>query len=356
MVLIERTDNSADRNHWGLVLAAGDGTRLEAYVQRLLGYQLPKQYVNFVGRRSMLEHTFGRAERLISRPNIITIVSKTHLQHIAVRRQLASRVPGTVIVQPANKETGPGILLPLMHIYKRSPEAIVSVFPSDHFILEEERFLDHVELAARAVAHNPDRIVLLAVEAHSAEQDYGYVVPGAHAGEIDLHGTRRVARFVEKPNARAARELVDAGAFWNTMVMVLKIKTLLQMIESIAPDTHRQFSRIFAAVATSHERSTVEAVYHKLQPMNFSRDILENIARACGDAISVLPVLQVYWSDWGSPIRLLASQRLLRLGGGQQDSLPHSRHLDTPEIPISDMSFPAHARMSEAKPERHPRG
>ena len=35
-------------------------------------------------------------------------------------------------------ETGPGILLPLVHIYKRCPEAIVSVFPSDHFILEEE--------------------------------------------------------------------------------------------------------------------------------------------------------------------------------------------------------------------------
>ena len=91
---------------------------------------------------------------------------------------MSSRDQDTVIVQPANKETGPGILLPLMYLYKRCPEAIVSVFPSDHFILEEDRFMAHVDLAAQAVARNPSRIVLLAMEAHAPEVEYGYVVRG----------------------------------------------------------------------------------------------------------------------------------------------------------------------------------
>jgi mannose-1-phosphate guanylyltransferase len=72
-------------------------------------------------------------------------------------------------VQPANKETGPGILLPLMFIYKRCPEAIVALFPSDHFILEEDRFINHVHLAAQAVNYEPTRIVLLAIEPHEPE-------------------------------------------------------------------------------------------------------------------------------------------------------------------------------------------
>ena len=101
---------------WGLVLAAGDGTRLQRYVERLKREQLPKQFVNFVGRRSMLEHTYERAEKLISPEKILTIVGQHHLQHEAVRRQLASRDSSTVIMQPANKETAPGILLSLMHI------------------------------------------------------------------------------------------------------------------------------------------------------------------------------------------------------------------------------------------------
>jgi mannose-1-phosphate guanylyltransferase len=108
----------------------------------------------------MLQHTFDRAERLIPRRKILTVVTKHHLAP-EVCRQLADRAPGSVIVQPENKDTGPGILLPLTYLHKRCPEATLAVFPSDHFILEEDRFIDHVSLAARAVHHDPSQIVLL---------------------------------------------------------------------------------------------------------------------------------------------------------------------------------------------------
>ena len=324
-----------EKEHWGLVLAAGDGTRLQEHIQQILGRRLPKQYVNFIGRRSMIEHTFKRAESLIARQNILTVVGKHHLLQVDVRRQLAGRHPGTVVVQPANKETGPGILLPLMHIYKRCPEAIVSIFPSDHFILEEARFMTHVELAAQAVAWNPSRIVLLAMEAYRPEEEYGYVVPTAHTGEIDLHGIRRVARFVEKPDRRIARALVDSGALWNTMVMIFKVRTLLQMIERIDVSTHRQFARIFDALGTSDEQKTIDAVYGTLQPVNFSKGILEKISQVYPDAISVLPVFQVYWSDLGSPGRLVATQHMLGLRRDRGERLPRRGDLVSWEMPTA---------------------
>jgi mannose-1-phosphate guanylyltransferase len=153
-------------NLGGLVLAGGEGTRLEDYVRQLRGESLPKQYVNFIGTRSMLQHTFDRAERLIPRRKILTVVTKHHLAP-EVCRQLADRAPGTVIVQPENKDTGPGIVT---YLHKRCPDAAVAVFPSDHFILEEDRFIDHVSLAARAVHHDPSQIVLLAMEAQWEKQ------------------------------------------------------------------------------------------------------------------------------------------------------------------------------------------
>ena len=168
-------------NLGGLVLAGGEGKRLEDYVRQLRGESLPKQYVNFIGTRSMLQHTFDRAERLIPRRKILTVVTKHHLAP-EVCRQLADRAPGTVIVQPENKDTGPDILLPLTYLHKRCPEATLAVFPSDHFILEEDRFIDHVSLAARAVHHDPSQIVLLAMEAQWAETDYGYVVSADYNG------------------------------------------------------------------------------------------------------------------------------------------------------------------------------
>ena len=161
----------------------------------------------------MLEHTFERAERLIPARQIVTVVTKGHLRHGAVRDQLSRRPPENIIVQPENKETGPGIFLPLVHLYKRCPDANVALFPSDHFILEEDRFMDHVSLAARAVAHDPSRIVLLAMEAQYPEVEYGYVVPREGHGRLNLWGIRDTARFIEKPDPATARKLVDAGGF-----------------------------------------------------------------------------------------------------------------------------------------------
>ena len=303
---------------WGLVLAAGDGKRLQAYVQQRHGVELPKQYVNFIGRRSMLEHTLHRAELLIPEPHILTIISKDHLRFAEVRRQLANRADENVIVQPANKETGPGIFLPLIYIYKRAPEAIVSLFPSDHFILEEQRFIDHVDLAVQAVRHDSSRIVLLAMEAQGPEVEYGYIVPNRNDGEIKLWGTRSAASFVEKPDLAKARELVRAGGLWSTMIMVFKVRTVLRMLQRLSPSTYLQFMRIFEAIGTPAEKLVIESVYRTLEPMNFSKGFLERISANNPAAISVLPVLQVFWSDWGSPARLTDVLELL----GQNHATP----------------------------------
>jgi mannose-1-phosphate guanylyltransferase len=296
---------------WGLVLAAGDGKRLQSYIQKIRGDDLPKQYVNFIGRRSMLEHTLNRAEKVIPQCQIVTVVNKQHLKFAAVQRQLGHQLPENVIVQPENKETLPGILLPLMHVYKRCPESIVAVFPSDHFILEEDRFMDHVAQAARAVAREPSRVVLLALEPQHPETEYGYIVPRANDGHLNFWGTRSAARFVEKPNARTARELIDSGALWNTMIMVFRVGTLFGLVQQLCPTLHVKFMRILAALGSTDETKAIAEIYRTIEPVNFSKAFLERLAACSPELIAVLPVLNVCWSDWGAPERLLRTQELL---------------------------------------------
>jgi mannose-1-phosphate guanylyltransferase len=79
-------------NRCGIVLAAGEGKRLQPFIRRLRGDSLPKQYVNFTGTRSLLQHTFLRAEKLISRERLFTVVSQDHLNFPEVTRQLSNRV------------------------------------------------------------------------------------------------------------------------------------------------------------------------------------------------------------------------------------------------------------------------
>ena len=289
---------------WGLVLAAGDGRRMERHILNLKGKTLPKQYVNFVGRRSMLEHTFQRAEKLIPADQILTVVSEPHLTHTEVTRQINDRPKATIVVQPKNKDTGPGILLPLMFLYKRCPEAIVAVFPSDHFVLEEERFMNYVRLAGRAIEHNPSSIVLLAVEAYEPEIEYGYVLPRNEPTELFGFGTRHVAGFVEKPCPHLALELMRAGGLWNTMTMVFKLKTLLELVRRYYPGMYGDFCEIHEAIGTPREHSTISKIYQRLEPVNFSKGLLEKVVSRTPNSILVLPIRKVYWSDWGSPNRI----------------------------------------------------
>jgi mannose-1-phosphate guanylyltransferase len=306
---------------WGLVLAAGDGRRLQNFIRQTRGAELPKQFISFTGELSMLEQTYRRAEQLIQPEQILTIVGKHHLQHSEVKRQLAGRDVDTIIVQPQNKETGPGVLLPLLNLYKRNPEAIVALFPSDHFILQEERFMEHVALAAQAVAHDSAKIVMLGMEPNGPEVEYGYIMPRAAEGQITPWGTHQTAAFIEKPNRQLAQDLVKAGGLWNTMIMVFKVRTVIAMMRRHCPATYYQFLDIFDAIGTAREAAAVEALYDKIEPSNFSRDFLEKLSQTNPTAIAVLPVLGVYWSDWGSPERL--GQILERLE--QARSRPLSR-------------------------------
>jgi mannose-1-phosphate guanylyltransferase len=299
-----------------IVLAAGEGKRLEPLVRQLRGDALPKQYVTFIGRRSMLEHTFARAETIIPRERVYTVVSSAHQSYAAARRQLAGRAPGTVIEQPENKETAAGILLPLMHIYKRHPEATVAVFPSDHFVYEEDLFMSHIAIAFHAVEQNPKLFVLLGLEPSEPESEYGYILPsGAGDGDRSELVIQRVGRFVEKPCFESACELIGTGALWNTMVMVFKIKNLLAIVEKIKPGLYAAFQEVLNAIGTSYEKRRIEEIYNILNVENFSRCILEKLPLYQPAALSVLAVRGVLWSDWGLP---RAIEKVLRTIDNQE--------------------------------------
>lgn len=298
------TEPSPSSIRTGIILAAGEGKRLQPFIRQLRGDALPKQYVTFIGTRSMLEHTYHRAERLISKDLIFTVADPRHLSHREAYRHLSCRPQGTVILQPKNRETGPGLLLPLMHLYKRCPGALVAVFPSDHYIREERLFMDHVDLAFRLIEEDPSKIILLGVQPHGPDPEYGYVVPGEKIARLAPSGVRTVLRFVEKPADHAARELVRQGGLWNTMVMVFKAQTLLDLARKFTPELYRPFEKIGEAIGAGREIDVVEAVYADLKKMNFSKDFLETLALREPASIATLPVHGVYWNDWGSVQRL----------------------------------------------------
>lgn len=297
--------NDPKTTRCSVILAGGDGRRLQPLVHELKGNVLPKQYVSFIGKRSMLEHTFERAEQLIPAHRLFVIIAREHLKFREVRRQIALRPPHTVVVQPENRDTGPGLLLPLTYLYKRYPDAVIAVFPSDHFILEEDVFMRHVDLAFQLVEQDGSRIVLLGLGPHEPDPEYGYIVPGQEINDSSP-AARKVELFVEKPAAEVAKKIIQKGALWNTMVMVFRLTTLMDVFQRVTPELYGSFQPILKAIGTADEQRVLERVYEGLRPLNFSRGILEALPFEYRQALLALPVHGVFWSDWGLEDRLLA--------------------------------------------------
>jgi len=340
------------RKLWGIVLAAGEGARVRDFLQQLCGGRGIKQFCAIVGRRSLLEHTLARVERLIPRERMLVVVSTDHQEEVA--QQLAQWPAENVIDQPADRDTAPGILLPLAHLSRREPFATVAIFPSDHFILDEARFMAHVQRAVAETQRFPQELTLLGMTPDRAEEGYGWIEPGR---KETWRGTLPVRQFWEKPDLPHTEQLLRRGAVWNTFVSVAQATTLWEMTRQTAPDLYRDFMALGRALGGPQAASVTEYIYRTLHAVNFSSGVCEVLP----SRLRVLPVPAVGWSDWGSVDRIFASlEQLGKLNDclarlkrqGKESPAPPlaahagetglTTHRHAPPMPLLQEGFPRH--------------
>ena len=290
-----------DVKPWVVVLAGGQGTRLQSFLRQVLGTERPKQFCRIIGSRSMLRHTWDRGSQLQHPIRMVTVITAGQERFL----EEEDVIPGHVLVQPANKDTAPGLLLPLLWIAQRDPDATVVVFPADHFIWEEARFLAHVRAAVEAAACFRDRLVVLGVEADGPERGYGWIAPGSPCeagGGAELY---QVRRFWEKPDRPTVARLCASGYLWNTFVLAGYLTVFLRSARAAMPEILEPLVAAAASLGTRSEAEVLAATYRALRPTDVSQALL---ARRPEDLL-VLPTRGVYWSDWGDAQRILRTLR-----------------------------------------------
>jgi mannose-1-phosphate guanylyltransferase len=288
------------QNHWGIILAGGEGSRVQNFLAALCGGRGIKQYCAVLGRHSLLEMTLMRAQRLIPPQRIMVIVDARHRPEAA--RQLAHWPQDNVLYQPANRETAPGILLPLAHISHRDPDASVAVFPSDHFVADEAQFVSWVGKAFSETERFPEQVTLLGMTPDRLEEGYGWIEPAGYKPDGQ---SWPVASFREKPSAADAKRLMRQGALWNTFVFAARARALWDISRHTVPDICMAFEAARSRLSRAQAHLFIEHAYQNMRAVNFSADVLSPMA----SRLRVLAVPEVGWSDWGSVERILASAK-----------------------------------------------
>lgn len=289
-----------------MILAGGEGERTREFIEQWLGYHKPKQYCTFVGNRSMLQHTWDRADHLTDAKQKVTVIAQNHFPEMLTQSE--HRVSGQVIGQPQNCDTDAGIFLPLMYIRAQNPHATAVVYPADHFVFPETRLMDTVEAAIQATTILQDRIMLLGVRPTSLELEYGWIEPGGPLGWSGGWCVRRVHGFLEKPNANQGLAAWANGALWNTFIMAAKVETLWRLGWKCVPEVMERFEQLEKVIGTSQEGSMLREIYQDMPRRNFSSDLL-----SCShESIAVIELKDVLWSDWGRPERIVDSLQAIR--------------------------------------------
>ncbi|HNP60811.1 MAG TPA: sugar phosphate nucleotidyltransferase [Nitrospirales bacterium] len=294
---------------WSLVLAGGHGERLRQYTEQCFGAYRPKQYCAFLGKRSMIQHTWTRAKALCLPHQVVTVMDQSHWGY--VRTQLIQESLGRLVWQPDNRGTGPGVFLPLSYIRAHDPSATVVLWPSDHFIFPVEPMLQVIRDAAALVQEHPYRMVLLTVPPQSREQDYGWVIPGDRIPHSGGSRVREVRRFVEKPMGLQLEDIALSGGQWNTLVLIANVQTLWEAGRQCIPEVVMPLEEHACGIGTSNEQQRLLHLYRTMPTRNFSSDLLALIPQQ----LHMMDLTGVHWSDWGRPERIQETVAYMRRHG-----------------------------------------
>jgi mannose-1-phosphate guanylyltransferase len=319
---------------WSVVLAGGHGERLRAFTEQWLGAYRPKQYCAFMGKHSMIQHTWKRAKVLSPSHQVVTVMDQSHWGY--VRTQLIQETLGRVVWQPENRGTGPGVFLPLSYIRSHDPNATLVLWPAHHFVFPADPLIQLIREAAELVKDEPQQMVLLTVPPQSREKDYGWVLPGTRLPHNGGCQVREVKRFVEKPHDSQLAEIAQEGGQWNTLVVIANVHTLWEAGRQCIPEVVMPLEKHAGGIGTSSEYQMLSNLYRTMPTRDFSSDLLSLIPQQ----LSMMELTGVYWSDWGRPERIRETLALMgrslssgvsgvrdafSCGGAKQEKLCHDR-------------------------------
>jgi mannose-1-phosphate guanylyltransferase len=281
---------SSRQRSWAVLLAGGDGTRLQSLTRQIAGDSRPKQFCRIFGGKSLLGQTLERVDPLFHADRTMFVVTRAHE---AFYREDLRRDDSRVLAQAQNRGTAVAIAAALLRIVRQDADAVVAFFPCDHYYSDDDAFASTVRAALTAAGEYPASLILVGADAHYPEVEYGWIETGLELRGSSPAALSRVNRFWEKPSLPKARELLRRGCLWNTFVTIGRADAFLELLCAGIPD-------VVFRLAGALTNNDLDCAYGEVRAVDFSREVLAPQPHR----LLVLRDAASGWTDLGNPARV----------------------------------------------------
>lgn len=272
-------------------MAGGIGSRFWP----LSRFSKPKQFLDILGTGStLIQQTFNRVTRFCPPENIYVVTGSAYRD--TVLEQLPELAAEQVLLEPMRRNTAPCIAYANQVIEKRDPNAIIVVAPSDHLVLEPDRFVKTITTAI-AFASEKQALLTIGIKPSRPETGYGYIQI-CKQSERAIPNLYKVKTFTEKPNVELAKVFVESGEFyWNSGVFIWSLSAINNAFDKHLPDVYGLFQGFSHKLHSADHDNSLMHVYADCKNISIDYGILEK-----ADNVYVI-CSEFGWSDlgtWGS--------------------------------------------------------
>lgn len=274
------------------ILAGGSGTRLWP----LSRSRRPKQLLPLIGDRSLIQATVDRVAPLVPHDRILVVTEASHAEDLCA--QLPELPRENIVVEPMRRGTAAAVGLAATVIAHRDPSATMASLHSDHAVADADDFRRSLA-SAFALAESDNWLVTLGIRPSSPHTGMGYIEVGPPLGEFGGRTAYRALRFVEKPDADTARNLIAKGCLWNPGYFLWQVSVILDAFARLLPGMYGPLSEVGNALGTAEEASALGDAYQRMPTETIDFGIMER-----ADRVATIPS-DFGWTDIGSWRELL---------------------------------------------------
>ena len=222
---------NSDTSHlFAVVMAGGRGERFWPVGRQ----DRPKQFLNLVSEKSLIEETVQRLFPLIPPERILVITNK---DFVAQTRELLPIPAENVIGEPEGRNTAPCVALATALLKKVDPDSTMILLPADHVISPVKKFQSALRDAA--LQAQTGALVTLGVIPHAPSTGYGYILAGEFDGEF-----ADVQEFKEKPDRRTAEEFLHDGNYlWNSGIFIWRTDAIEREFRKHCPQLAEKITK-----------------------------------------------------------------------------------------------------------------